>query len=256
MTWRNLIEAYWLKLRFNLKEEASKSYLNYFWWLLEPVLLVLVFYLVFEIMLDRGGENFLLFLLCGKIPFLWFSKSVSNSANSILAGRGLINQMAIPKPFFPALVVGQDLVKQLFVMTALAIFVALSGFTPGVEWFVIPFIMFCQLLLITAAALIAAAVVPFIPDFKYIINTGMIMLMFGSGIFYDYRVSLNAEHQKYFLMNPLAQLIEAYRDILIRDSLPNFTALAAVSAGSVIAIGLFLLFFRRQDAAYARLVIQ
>lgn len=256
MTRRNLFEAFWLKLRFNLKEEASHSYLNYIWWLLEPALLVAVFYLVFEVMLNRGGEGFLYFLICGKIPFLWFSKSVTNSAGSIMAGRGLISQMAIPKPFFPMLVVAQDSVKQIFVMLALAVFIWGSGYAPHLGWLMLPAVMLVQLLLISAAALFAAAIVPFVPDFRYIISTGMIMLMFGSGIFYDYRTALLDMHQRYFLLNPLARLIEAYRDILIRAAMPDWNGLTIVAIASIGVIALLGFYYRHRDHVYARLVIQ
>lgn len=256
MTHKNLIDAFLLKLRFNLKAEAQNTYLSYIWWLLEPAILVIVFYVVFEILLNRGVDNFLLFLLCGKIPFLWFAKSVNNAANSITAGRGLINQMAIPKPFFPLLIVAQDLVKQVFVMLALLVLVAVMGFAPGPAWLLIPPIMACQFLLIIAGALCASAIVPYIPDFKHIIPTAMTMLLFGSGIFYDYRTALHPEFQQYFLWNPVARLIEAYRDVLIRDSLPDLQGLLVIAIGSLLVIMLLAAWFRRNDETYARLIIQ
>jgi len=252
----NFIEAFLLKLAFNLRAEAARFYLNYLWWVLEPLLLVLVFYLVFEIFLDRGGENFLVFLLLGKIPYLWFAKSVNNSARSIQAGRGLINQMAIPKPFFPLLVVAQDTFKQLVVMATLLSTLAAMGFLPEISWFALPAIMVVQLLLVIAVSLFVAAVVPVVPDFQYIVNTGMIMLMFASGIFYDYRFALDADLQSYFLLNPLARLIEAYRDALMRSQWPDWAGLSIVAMVSILVIAGMLLIYRRYDSAYARLVIQ
>lgn len=252
----NLIEAFWLKFVFNLKDEAARFYLNYLWWILEPLLLVLVFYLVFEIFLDRGGENFLVFLLLGKIPYLWFAKSVNNSARSIPAGRGLIHQMAIPKPFFPLLVVAQDGFKQLIVMLTLLVFLCILGFFPGWTWLALPIIMVVQLLLVIAVSLLVSAIVPVVPDFQYIVNTGMIMLMFASGIFYDYRIALQPEIQPYFLLNPLARLLEAYRDVLMRSEWPEWGGLGVISLGSGLVIVAMMRLFRRFDSRYARMVIQ
>jgi lipopolysaccharide transport system permease protein len=70
----HLMAVFLTKLRFNLKAEANKTYLNYLWWILEPALHVAVFYLVFSVFLNRGSDDFLLFLLCGKIPFCGFQK--------------------------------------------------------------------------------------------------------------------------------------------------------------------------------------
>ena len=252
----NLYEAFWLKLNFNLKAEASKTYLNYAWWLLEPALHVAVFYFVFDVMLNRGQDDFVVFLLCGQIPFLWFARSVNNASNSIIAGRGLIQQMAVAKPFFPLLVVAQDLVKQGVVFVCLVIFLVAMGYSPGATWLALPVVILVQVLVIAACALLAAAITPFVPDFQFIINTGMTMLMFASGIFYDYRAFILEEHRQYFLLNPLANLIEAYRDALMRQSWPDWSALAWVAFGSLAMIVVMFRFFRRNDATYARLVIQ
>lgn len=252
----NLNDAFWLKLRFNLKAEAARNYLNYAWWLLEPALHVAVFYLVFGVMLNRGGPDFVVFLLCGQIPFLWFSRSVSNASNSILGGRGLILQMAIPKPFFPLLVVAQDTVKQGVVFVCLLLFLAATGLLPSITWYALPLLIFVQVLLIAACALVAAAITPFVPDFRFLVGTGMMMLMFASGIFYDYNTILLEEHRQFFLLNPMASLIEAYRDALMRDTWPDRSSLAWIALGSLAVIMLMLRFYRRNDAAYARLVVQ
>ena len=207
-------------------------------------------------MLNRGGPNFVVFLLCGQIPFLWFSRSVSNSANSIMAGRGLIMQTAIPKAFFPLLVVAQDVVKQSLVFICLFGFLAAMGYPPGNHWLALPLLVLVQLLLISGLALFCAAVTPFIPDFKFIIGTGMTMVMFASGIFYDFRTTLLPEHREIFLLNPLATLIEAYRTVLMRGSWPDWLAIGQVAVASLAAIGFMLYVFRRNDPVYARLVVQ
>ncbi|MEM1190954.1 MAG: ABC transporter permease [Pseudomonadota bacterium] len=252
----NLKEAFLLKLQFNLKAEASKHYLNYVWWILEPALFVTAFYFVFEVLMRRGGEGFLVFLLLGKVPFLWFSRSVSNASSSILNGRGLIQQMAIPKSFFPILIVAQDLVKQTAVFVVLLAVVAGMGYAPSVTWLLLPVLIATQVLLITACALLTAAIVPFVPDFRFVVSTGMTLLMFGSGIFYDYNTVLLERHKELFLMNPLARLIEGYRDALMRDAVPDMGGLIAIAMLSAVAIALLLSHYRRKDAVYARLVIQ
>ena len=85
-----------VKIWFNLRSEASQSYLSYAWWILEPLLLVGVFFIVFDILLHRGTKDFVAFLVCGIIPWLWFYKSILQSTNSIPGGKGLISQTALP----------------------------------------------------------------------------------------------------------------------------------------------------------------
>ena len=155
---RQLVDVFLTKLKFNLKSEASKTYLGYVWWVLEPALFVLVLYLVFGIFRARGTPDFVIFLVIGKIPFLWFSKSVVNASNSILQARGLINQVIISKAFFPLLVVAQDVVKQLFVLTLMFVFLIWYGLEPNLAWLYFPLLFVVQLLLIVACSLILSLI--------------------------------------------------------------------------------------------------
>jgi lipopolysaccharide transport system permease protein len=252
----HLVEVFFTKLVFNLKSEASKTYLGYAWWLLEPALMVAVFYLVFAVFLARGTPDFVVFLVCGKIPFLWFSKSVTNASRLIIAGRGLINQVSMPKLFFPMLVVFQDAFKQLIVFIFMFTFLYLSGMEITWVWLTIIFVILTQLLLVSAASLVVAVITPFLPDFKYLIATTMLALMLGSGIFYSYKEVLLLEHQQLFLMNPIANLIKNYRQVLMDNTLPDWVALGSIGAFSITLIILMTLYFRKTDTIYARLVEQ
>jgi len=252
----HLLEVFFTKLFFNLKSEASKTYLSYAWWLLEPALMVGIYYVVFAILLARRTSDFVVFLVIGQIPFLWFSRSVTNASQSIISGRGLINQVAIPMPFFPLLVVCQDAVKQSVVFTLMFVVLLLLGLEFSWVWLSIVFVILTQLLLICAAALLVAAITPFLPDFKFLISTMMIALMFGSGIFYSYTEVLMPKHQEIFMLNPIANLINNYRQVLMENTLPNWTALGAICMMSLAVISLMTLYYRKTGTAYARLIAQ
>lgn len=251
-----LSELVLTKVRLNLKSEASKSYLSYAWWVLEPTMFVTVFYIVFGIFLARGTPDFVVFLVCGKIPFLWFSRSITNSANSVLDASGLMGQIAIPKILFPIIVVLQDLIKSCVVMCLMMLFVWFMGLEPNMSWLATLPVMFVQLLFILACALICAAFVPFLPDLKFIINTGVMVMMFASGVFYSFEDVLLAEHQALFLLNPLANLIRMYRQILIEGAWPDWAALGWIVLISSAIVVLMVLWFRKFDGHYPRLVTQ
>jgi len=252
----HLLEVFFTKLVFNLKSEASQTYLSYVWWLLEPAIVVTVYYLVFAVFLARGTPDFVIFLVCGQIPFLWFSKSVDNSSRSIMAGHGLINQVSIPMPFFPMLVVFQDAVKQTMVFTIMFMFFAVYGLEISWVWLSIIFVILTQLIMICAISLLVAAITPFLPDFKYLIATAMTALLFGSGIFYSYKDVLSPQHQQLFLMNPVANLIKNYRQVLMQNTLPDWTALAVISLASAALIIVMTQYYRKTGTVYARLITQ
>jgi len=245
-----------IKVRFNLRSEASQSYLSYAWWLFEPLMQMCVYYIVFDIFLHRGGENFVAFLLCGIIPWLWFSRSVNNSSRSIVQGQGLISQTYLPKPFFPLVIIGQDLVKQQVVFLLLIGFLVYYGFTPGFEWLWLIPIVITQLLLIIAVSFLVSFIVPFARDLQYLINAGLMMMMFGSGIFYSYENVLLPEHREIFLMNPMANLIVNYRMVLMDGDAPMTGALLIISLASLAVIFLMIQAMKRYNNTLTRLALE
>lgn len=233
---RHFWQLVFVKIHFNLVSEANQSYLSYAWWVLEPLLLMGVYYIVFDVLLHRGTKDFVAFLLCGIIPWLWFSKSVNQSGNSIKAGKGLISQTYLPKPFFPLVVIGQASVKQMFAFVLLFTFMIAYDYYPTLMWLWLIPIFITQFLLIVAVSFIVAFIVPFAKDIKYLVETGLRMVMFGSGIFYSYKNVFIPAHREIFLMNPMANLIVNYRSVLMENTMPMTTSLIVISAVSILII--------------------
>jgi len=253
---RQFWAVFFTKLSFNLRSEVSRTYLGYLWWLLEPVLFVTALYIVFSTFLRTRTENFLVFLICGQVAYSWFSRSVGNASRSLLNNQGLISQIAIQKLFFPLLVVCQDLVKQIVVFVAMLLFLLFLDVTPGLVWLTLPAVVLAQLLLIVAVGVVCAGILPLVPDFKFLVATLLTIGMWGSGIFYSYEDVLLKRHQEIFLMNPMANLIKNYRQVLLDNQPPDWGALAVIALGSLLTIAGMMWVFRKMDTTYARLALQ
>jgi lipopolysaccharide transport system permease protein len=100
-----------------------------------------------------------------------------------------------------------------------------------------------------------AAVIPFIRDLSYLVPTGLTLLMFLSGIFYDYK-SISENWQELFLLNPMAFLLKCYREILIDGVMPDLVTLMYWGLGSIAACLLLLLAFKRLRYVYPRIVME
>ena len=241
-----------IQARMALKADASKFFLGYIWWLLEPMLYVGVFYVVFNIILDSGRADFLPFLLCGKWPFVWFSKTVNQAANSIIAGSGLIGRIDVPKSIFPMAVVQESVYKQSTVFLLLFIALYFMGYTPDLGWLWIIPVILVQLVMIIACSLIGAVLVCFFRDFSMFISLGMIFLMFTSGIFWDAR-SLDPEMgQRVLNVNPLAFILDAYRQVLMYDTPPEMGHLLLIGLGFG-ALAMLVLAYMRSASKYLAL---
>lgn len=243
-----------VKVAANLQAEASRNYLSYLWWVFDPLLHMLVFYLVFGFLLQRGTDNFVAFLLTGLIPWLWFNKTISNSMMSIIQGKGLMMQVHLPKMILPTIVICQDAVKQLVVMVLLILFLFLYGISPSMCWIALPLLMLTQILVVAAGAFVVAAVIPFLPDLRFLVTAGLQMMMFGSGIFYN-AAMMPEQYHKWFYLNPMANLLRNYRDIFMYNHWPDYQALFYMSCGSLVVIFGMGLVIRKLDYIYPRVVV-
>ena len=235
---RNFFDLVLFKAIARLRKEMSKYYLNFLWWIFEPILMMMVFYFVFGVFMHRGTHDFIAFLLIGLVPWNWFSKSVEGSANSILDGAGLMLLVNIHKTFFPLEHLLQDAIKQMIVFTILLVFLFFYLGGCGITWTILPLIIIIQTVLNVAVSFLFAAAVPFFPDLRFIISTGVRLMFFGSGIFYDVERFVSSKYQSILYLNPMAGIIKAYRDILLYDKWPDWTYLMKVFFG-----GFMLLIF-------------
>ena len=244
------------KIGLNLRSEAGKHQLSYIWWLLEPLLEAAVFYVVFGIFLAGGTPNFVAFLLTGLIPWTWFSRSVSNAMTSLKGAQWLLSNFKIHPAFFPLVELGQDAVKQLVTFGFLLGFLVFYGIAPTHSWLWLPLVMGLQLALVTGAASLAASLLPLLEDLKFLIATILQALMFASGIFYDARVLVTQEWTAFYFANPIASLLQMYRDVLLYGLPPNLTNVYVVLIWSV-GLGLLAwLSLRHYRGRYARLILE
>jgi lipopolysaccharide transport system permease protein len=243
--------------RMSLKAEATKLYLSYVWWVLEPLLYVLVYYVVFQFLLARGQENFVLFLMCGKVPYLWLSKSITMASNSLLMNKGLIAATDLPKIIFPYISIQEVLYKQWLVFLILFAIAIYYGSLPNPLWLWLIPVIITNYVILLFLSLLAAVLVTYVQDFRILINMGLIFLMFASGIFWDLH-DIQNEYWRDLVMtlNPLAFIIDSYRQIIMEGEMYNLNHLSALFLIFTIAVGSVHLMFNRINFSLTRQVLQ
>jgi lipopolysaccharide transport system permease protein len=239
------------RVKSELTAETARTYLSYVWWLLEPVLTIAVFYVVFGMLFDRGGEGFVSFLLLGVTAWFWFQNSVSKSVACIRREMRLMSQVYVPKYAFPLTAVTFMLFKHLFVIAVLVGMLMLIE-TPSITWIFYILVFLVQFVLILGISIVVAAIVPFIPDLMLVIPPLLRLTMFLSGVFYS-QAMIPADYVPYFRYNPMAGLIMEYRKVMLYGQFPDFVYLfkVAVVSVAILAFGLWML--KKLDRIYPRL---
>lgn len=114
------------------------------------------------------------------------------------------------------------------------------GHRPELNWFWLIPVMIVQYALILVCSLLGALCVSFVGDIRMVINMGMMFLLFTSGIFWDINTLANPVARELITTyNPIAFLIDAYRQVLMNRSLYDLQHLAVL--GCVVLIALFIM---------------
>jgi len=166
---------------------------------------------------------------------------------------GLIRQVYIPKQVFPAMVVMTSTMKFLIVFVLLIAFLIVTGKSPSAAWLALPVLMGLQLLVTLAIGSVLASIVPFIPDLKLIVDNGMILLFFLSGVFFDIS-SASPQVKSYLYLNPMVLIIENYRKVLLDGVWPDWFLLSTVFLISLAGLALGWHLLLKFDRTYVKVI--
>ncbi len=199
-----------------LRSEVSNSYLNWIWWILEPMLDMAVYIVIFGYFFNMSEEHFPLFLYIGISIWSFFSKSVRGSVGLIKRNRDIITRIYIPKSVLLLKEILVNLFKLMLSFLIIALMMLLDGvrLTPAaLGWF--PFML--ELLLITygvSAFFLHMGV--FYEDLEYVVSVLLNILMYFSGIFFSIERFLPGWGGRALgSLNPLAFLITSMRNSII-----------------------------------------
>jgi len=218
-----------------LLAESKRSYAGLIWWLVRPLFSLLVYGLVFGLIFTTNEKNHFLFLFTGIVTWEWFSSAVLRCTNSILINKALMSMVKLEPALFPISICLVATVKFFCGLTILLLGIAFSDITFELSLLAtLPLVILCELILCIGCGLMVSAFTPLFPDIFMITTTGMQMLLFLSGIFY--KIDRLPDQLKFYMrLNPVAVLLEQYRNILLYH-----TGLSAASLLYVISFGIVM----------------
>ena len=225
-----------------LKAQHKNSYLGYFWWLLDPLLNVLVYFFVVVIVFHRGGPDYGIFLVIGIIVWRWFSSTVSFASRSIVSQANIISQVNLPKAIFPIGVTITQLINCGFGLVVIGIFLIFLKISPGIEIIWLPFIITSQLIFTMALAFPIAFISVFVRDVDNIINHILRLWFFGSPVIW--RSDMIPGKVRWILdINPMYYFLSSYRKVLMYNSSPDYIMLLFICIVSIIFVFLMINYY-------------
>ena len=238
---KRLIELILFSTYAELRAERARSYLGLLWWVLDPALMMLTYWLVFDVFLHSGGPNYIPFLLIGLTLWQWMKSCMTHGGYAIWSNLVLIRQVRLPPLMFPVVAMLSDTVKFFCIFALLLVILWSMGYPPNITYIALPPLFVVVLLFGAGIGFVIAAVVPLLPDLRFVIEQVLTAVMFLSGVVFALP-PLPKPWNLLTELNPVNVIMDASRAILMHGQWPNWIALGKVTLVSVVVcvIGSFV----------------
>lgn len=244
----NRVPAYrfrWLLyelVKRDVKLRYRGSVLGIAWTLLNPVLFMVVYTLVFSVIMKSSIPNYPLFLMSGLIPWMWLSGSITQATTSILGGGAYIGKTLMPPELLvlvPVLANGVN-----FIITIVLFSVVCFALGVNIVWALLflPVLLLIQLCMTLGLSMLVAVANVFYRDIEQIVSYVLTAAFFMTPIFYA-RTAVPEDMRFIVAFNPVAGLISAYQSVFYKGIAPDAADLVSAAAFGaivlVIGLGLF-----------------
>ena len=240
----------------DLRAQNMDTVLGNLWHLLNPLMLVAVYWMVFDLILnvdDRGlpGIPYVAFLSVGIFLFQYTQKSAIQGAKSIVANVGLIRSMQFPRAILPLSAVIKETVALMPALVMMLVVVLLSGIAPNPLWPLLVPLVAVQALFNLGAAFYVARMTDHFRDLQNVLPYVFRLLFYLSGVIFPATHFVPQEYLIFFDVNPLYSFVTVARDVILEgvfDPLRWLSVLAWTAA--MLTTGFF--YFRANEHRYGR----
>ncbi|MBA2564679.1 MAG: ABC transporter permease [Gemmatimonadetes bacterium] len=250
MAFRDLL---WVLTLRDLRARYRGHGLGYFWSILNPLLLLVVYTVVFSTILRVGIDDFVLFLACGLLPWTWFSTALSVATGSVRQGAGFVRRIYFPAQVLPLVAVLSQLVHFLVSLPLVLLLAAVLGRVPGAPLMALVPIVLIQTVFTSGLALFVSSLGVRFRDLEHILSNVLLVLFFLAPIIYAPEM-VPTGLRWVLRVNPLAVLIGGYQDVLYRRAWPDWMSLGLALTVSVLVFGAGALLFERERRGFAELL--
>lgn len=218
--------------------------LGVFWSLLNPLVMMGVLTVVFG-WLQRNAEVTPVYLMCGLVPYNFFSVAWISGTLSLLDNAGLIKRVRVPREIVPfAAVLSNCLHLMIQICLLFALVFYYYGFSVNRYWLWLPYVWAMEVIFVTGLALLTSALNVYVRDMRYLVESATTVLFWLVPIVYTPQ-SPPAFYHLIDGINPLSALIRAMRNILMHGQDPGSPLLFKLTGASLVMFAIGFLVFQR-----------
>jgi ABC-2 type transport system permease protein/lipopolysaccharide transport system permease protein len=231
----------------DLRARYKQAYLGFAWAVILPLVYMVIFSLFFKRVakIDTGDVPYALFTYVGLLPWTFFSGSVSGGASSLTGNLSVLNKVFCPREIFPLAGMVVQFVDMLIATGVLLILFAIYTYPPQLAAVWIPVLLAVQIAFTIGVSLIVAVTTVFLRDIKHAVSIGLQLGLFATPVAYSLSAIPSDVRPFYCLVNPLAPVIDGYRETVLLGNAPDLGLLGLGAIGALVTlVGGYWLFKR------------
>ena len=219
--------------------------LGIFWSLLNPLVMMGVLTFVFtDVFPNNSIPDFGAFVLCGIIPYSFFSLAWLSGTTSLVENAHLIKRVPVPREVIPLTAVLSNCVHLAIQCLLLVMVLLLRGKPPNRYWAWLPILLILQIVFVCGLSLITASLNVYIRDIRYLVESCNTVLFWLVPIFYSFAI-IPPRYTEIYQLNPVAALVLCLRNVLLEAKPPVFSTLVKLTSTSFLTFGFGVIVFRR-----------
>lgn len=243
----------WHLIVFDLKSNVARTYFGFLWWILDPIFYMVVFYFLIEVVLQRGGPDYSVYLFTALIPLKWTMSSLVDSTNAITSKASVLNQIYVPKHVFVFVRLGINTVKYFIGLIVLLLFLFIYGIEFTIDILYLPLIMGIHSLFLFGIMLVLAHIGVYLKDIKNMMQYITRMLYYLSPVMFSMH-SVPDNIAKLLYLNPLTTLFESYRNVLMYGEPPQFLGLICLLIIGCVFLSIGIVIIEKYDKKYVKVI--
>lgn len=233
----------------DLKVRYKRSLLGMAWTLVNPLLQMAVYTLVFSFVMRVGQPAYPVYLMAGLLPWLLIS-AANACSHALVLNQGLIRKVAVPQAVYPLAIIASKLVDVLLSLVPLALLAVLLGRPPGPTWLALAPAFVIATAFTVGLALLFSSLTVFFHDLKHLLDIGFQIWFYVTPIFYPRRLIEelpNPMLRRLLSLNPAAPIVSLFQDAVYEGRWPAAGTLVAAAAAATVSLGIGLLAFVRAE---------
>ena len=221
---RTVYRYRWLLYELVLRDVVLRyrgSMLGFLWTLLNPLLFMIIYTLVFSVYLRVGIPHYSVFLISGLLPWSWFFSSVQMGTSSIVDGRVYIGKTTFAPVILVLVPILSNLVNYILSLPILLAILLFYHLWIGVSVVTLPLLLVIQFILTFGILLILSTLNVFFRDLQQLVVVVLTLLFYVAPVFYPI-TSIPEHYRALALIDPVVPLIMGYQDIFYGNVFPSW----------------------------------